>query len=134
MNSSLRFSISDIPSAHDVIEVFRESGISRPISDPDRISKMIENASLIVTAWDSNHLVGIARSLTDFSWCCYLSDLATHKKYQGQGVGRKLIELTRQAIGVKCNLVLISAPSAMTFYPKVGFAVADNAFLIKRQP
>lgn len=113
--------------------LFESSGIIRPTSEPERIKKMIENASLIITAWDGDQLVGIARCMSDFSYCCYLSDLAVKKEYQDQKIGKTLIEKVRREIGDLCSLVLLSAPQAMEYYPKVGFDKAENAFLIKRK-
>jgi N-acetylglutamate synthase-like GNAT family acetyltransferase len=85
-----------------------------------------------VTAWDKDKLVGIARSLTDFSYCCYLSDLAVRKDYQKGGIGKKLIALTKEYIGDHAMLLLLSAQTAMDYYPKVGFQKVENGFIIKR--
>lgn len=93
---------------------------------------MYDHANLIVTAWHSDKLVGISRSLTDFCYCCYLSNLAIREDYQTSGIGKKLIQLTKDKIGEQTTLILVSAPTAMDYYPKVGFQKTDNAFLIKR--
>jgi ribosomal protein S18 acetylase RimI-like enzyme len=77
-------------------------------------------------------LVGVSRSLTDFCYCCYLSDLAVRKEYQTSGIGKKLIELTKSVIGDQTALILLSAPAAMEFYPKIGFSKIENGFIIKR--
>ncbi len=121
-----------IPDTKQIIELYQSSGINRPIDDFDRISKMYSYSNLIVTAWNLSELVGIARSLTDFCYCCYLSDLAVKKEYQHQGVGRKLISLTKEIIGPKSMLLLLSAKDAMNYYPKIGFQAVDNGFIIKR--
>jgi ribosomal protein S18 acetylase RimI-like enzyme len=49
---------------------------------------MLANSNLLVTAWAGQQLVGIARSITDFHYCCYLSDLAVDVAYQQQGIGK----------------------------------------------
>jgi len=113
-----------VPGTGQIIEVFNSSGINRPIDDKERIAKMFSHANLIVTAWEEEKLVGIARSLTDFCYCCYLSDLAVRKEYQARGIGKKLIELTKNSIGGQAALILLSAPAAMDYYPKVGFQKA----------
>ena len=117
----------------EVAELFKKSGINRPVDQPDRIQKMINNADLIVTAWDNNRLVGIVRSLTDFHYCCYLSDLAVDKDYQNCGIGTQLINRTRAQLTDEVSLILLSAPSAMTYYPKQGFDKADCAWIINRK-
>jgi ribosomal protein S18 acetylase RimI-like enzyme len=121
-----------IPETAAVIAVYENSGLNRPTDDAERIAKMYANSNLIVTAWDVDELVGVARSLTDHCYCCYLSDLAVKKEYQAKGIGRKLIEITKEQIGEQTTLLLLSAPAAMDYYPKVGFQKVDNGFIINR--
>jgi len=128
----ITFSIDIIPEIDQIIEVYNSSGINRPTTDKDRIEKMYAHANLIVTAWDDDKLIGISRSLTDFCYCCYLSDLAVRQEYQSKGIGKKLIELTQKTIGEQTALILLSAPSAMEYYPKIGFQKIENGFIIKR--
>jgi predicted N-acetyltransferase YhbS len=116
-----------------VAAVLRNSGIRRPVDDVDRIRQMVEQANLTVTAWDGEQLVGIARALTDFSYCCYLSDLAVDKAYQRQGIGKELVRRVREAIGEESMLLLLAAPEAMEYYPKLGFEKVTNAWIIHRQ-
>lgn len=121
-----------IPETSQIIDLYESSGINRPTRDAERISRMYSNSNLIVTAWYKDKLVGIARSLTDFCYCCYLSDLAVRKEYQSKGIGKKLIELTKNIIGEQTSLILLSAQSAMDYYPKIGFEKIENGFIIKR--
>lgn len=94
---------------------------------------MFSNADLVFSAWHEGKLVGVCRALTDFSYCCYLSDLAVDKAFQKHGIGRELIARLRLAIGEEVALVLLSAPEATAYYPKVGFEKIDNGFIIKRK-
>jgi len=121
-----------IPGTESIIALYDSSGINRPTYDKQRISKMYANSNLVVTAWDNDKLVGISRSLTDFCYCCYLSDLAVRKEYQKHGIGKKLIFLTKEIIGEQCMLLLLSAPTAMEYYPNVGFEKVNNGFIINR--
>lgn len=118
---------------HQLAQLFKESGIRRPSEDLNRLKKMIENANLLITAWDGERLVGAARALTDYSYCCYLSDLAVLKEYQNNGIGNDLINEVEKQIGEECTLILLSAPEAMDYYPKLGFEKTDNAFIIPRK-
>jgi ribosomal protein S18 acetylase RimI-like enzyme len=122
-----------IPTTAEIIEVYDSSGLNRPTRDAHRIAGMYANSNLVVTAWDGDTLVGISRSLTDFHYCCYLSDLAIRKEYQKQGIGKELVRLTREAIGPRSMLLLLAAPSAMEYYPAIGMDKLDNAFMIKRE-
>lgn len=117
----------------DVIEVFKSSGINRPVEDVKRIEAMLKNSNLVISAWNGIELIGIARSVTDYNYCCYLSDLAVKKEHQKSGIGKTLIELTRDAIGDQTMLLLLSAPAAMEYYPKTGFEKVENGFIIKRK-
>lgn len=117
----------------DVVRVFDASGITRPTSDLPRIARMFAAPSLVISAWQNGRLVGLSRSLTDYAYCCYLSDLAVDKALQGRGVGKELIRRTQAVIGEEVSLVLLSAPNALSYYPAVGFQRADNAFVIRRK-
>ncbi|MEO8225117.1 MAG: GNAT family N-acetyltransferase, partial [Gammaproteobacteria bacterium] len=116
-------SYSDSPdiSPEELAELFRSSGIRRPIDDLPRLATMLRHANLIIGAYSDGRLVGVARALTDFSYCCYLSDLAVAEEHQHRGIGRELIERVRARIGEQSMLLLLSAPEAMEYYPKVGF-------------
>ncbi|MDD1511473.1 GNAT family N-acetyltransferase [Priestia megaterium] len=118
--------------AEQAAEVFVHSGIKRPAQNLDRIQRMLDHASLTITAWNDSKLIGIARALTDFSYCCYLSDLAVVKDYQKKGIGTQLIKHVQSEIGEETALILLSAPSAMNYYPKAGFHQIDNGFKIDR--
>jgi GNAT superfamily N-acetyltransferase len=113
-------------------DVFIRSGIQRPVDDLARIAKMLQHGNLLITAWDGESLVGVARALTDFAFCCYLSDLAVDRVYQHQGIGQALIGQLRGAIGRDSMLLLLAAPSAMAYYPKVGFEAVGNGWIIQR--
>lgn len=128
---NIQFKVNTTISAEAVIEVFKSSGINRPIDNIARMQAIIDNSNLIVTAWDGDSLIGIARSVTDFNYCCYLSDLAVKKEHQKSGIGKTLIELTQSSSGEQTMLVLLSNGPAMEYYPKVGFDKAENGFIIK---
>lgn len=116
-----------------VARVFEASGIVRPTQDIARLTTMFANANLVISAWDGDRLVGVSRALTDYSYCCYLSDLAVDAAYQKQGIGRELIRRTQAMIGEEVTLILISAPGAVNYYPQLGFELADNAYVIRRK-
>ena len=122
-----------VPSAEQISVLYESAGLNRPTKDLQRMKKMYDHSNLVVTAWDNALLVGISRSLTDFCYCCYLSDLAVREEYKHKGIGKKLIALTKEKIGDQTMLLLLSAPAAMSYYPKVGFETVDNGFMIKRK-
>lgn len=124
-----------IPEVEQIITLYESSGIKRPTSDKERIARMFANSNVVITAWEGEKLVGVARALTDFSLCCYLSDLAVCREYQSKGIGKQLIEEVKKGIGVieEISLLLLSAPNATEYYPKVGFEKIENGFIIKRK-
>jgi len=117
----------------DIIRVFTSSGIRRPADDPARIGRMFDNSQLVISAWRGARLVGVARSITDWSYCCYLSDLAIEREFQRRGIGRELLRRTREAIGDEVSLMLLAAPEAASYYGALGFSVIDNGFRIARR-
>jgi ribosomal protein S18 acetylase RimI-like enzyme len=119
--------------ALEVANVFKKSGIIRPVDDLDRIQQMVDHADIIVTARINGDLVGIARAITDFSYCCYLSDLAVDANYQRMGIGKELVHLIQEKIGEEVTLLLISALNAVKYYHRIGFEKSDQAFLIRRK-
>jgi predicted N-acetyltransferase YhbS len=106
-------------------------GIRRPVDDRDAIANMIRHGDLTVTAWDGPLLVGIARSLTDFSFVAYLSDLAVRESHQRRGIGRELIRITRAELGPAARVVLLSAPAAVDYYPQLGFTQHPSAWTLE---
>jgi len=115
------------------IGLYRAStlGERRPIDDRAIVEDMMRHANLIVTAWDRDLVVGISRSLTDFSYVCYLADLAVRDTHQKLGVGRELIARTRAELGPRAMVVLLAAPAAVDYYPKLGFTKHGSAWVLK---
>jgi predicted N-acetyltransferase YhbS len=105
----------------------------RPADDLARLDKMLRHADIIVTARDGDRLVGVARAVTDFSYCCYLSDLAVDIAYQRRGIGKRLIDETRRAAGENTTLILVAAPAAETYYAKIGMKHVASCWAIPRQ-
>jgi len=130
--SDIEYQICNSLSAEEFIEVLTSSTLAerRPVHDLECIRAMVEHANLIVCARHQGKLVGVARSVTDFNYCCYLSDLAVDKKFQHQGIGKQLIKLTKDQLGKYCRLILLSAPAAAGFYPKIGFKHHDQAWYV----
>ncbi|HJS31820.1 MAG TPA: GNAT family N-acetyltransferase [Alphaproteobacteria bacterium] len=131
---SVVYATVDALTAEEFVDVLRRSGLAerRPVDEPQRIAAMLEHGNLIVTARDQSRLVGVARSLTDFSFCCYLSDLAVDHAYQGRGIGRRLIDETRRAVAPHAMVLLLAAPRAMSYYAHIGMPKIDNAFMYPR--
>ena len=121
-----------VPTTEQIIELYEYATLPRPINDSERIRKMFEHSDLIITAWDGGKLVGLSRTITDWVWCSYLADLAVLPNYKKSGIGKRLIELTKKKVGEQSMILLLSVPTAMDYYPKVGFSKEDRSFIIQR--
>ena len=120
----------DYLGADDYIDIVAKSGLNRPIEDRGRVERMLAHANLILTARQDGRLVGFARSLTDFCFCCYLSDLAVDKACQGKGIGKELVRLTCEATP-EATVILLAAPAAVDYYPKIGMTRHDSAWIFR---
>ena len=112
-----------------VIDLYRAStlGRRRPVDDRGRMQQMLSHANLVITAWDQELLVGISRSLSDFSYVTYLADLAVRESHQRQGIGKELIRLTQEA-SAPAAIILLAAPAAERYYPHIGFTHHPQAW------
>lgn len=132
-DGSVTYTVEKDLSAAEFVDVLKRSGLAerRPVNDARRIASMLRHANLVVCARDrEGTLIGVSRALTDFAFCCYLSDLAVDRAWQGRGVGRELMHRTHQAAGgtAEVTLLLLSAPGAMTYYPQAGLNRLENCF------
>jgi ribosomal protein S18 acetylase RimI-like enzyme len=134
--SSIVYAVEADLGPAEFVDVLVRSTLSerRPVGDRERISRMLSNASLVLTARaPEGLLVGVSRAITDYSYCTYLSDLAVDVAYQRRGIGRELIRRTHEAAGLETSLVLLSAPNAETYYPHVGMLQHKSCWVTARQ-
>jgi len=130
----IEYKIDASISGSQFIDLLSKSGLGkrRPIDDYECIEGMISNSNLVVSAWEGNRLIAVARSVTDFHYACYLSDLAVDKEYQNCGIGKKLQILTQEQLGQKCKLILIAAPDAHSYYEHIGFTNNQRCWVLER--
>lgn len=121
-------------SAQQFIELLDKSTLAqrRPTDDKKCMEGMVNNSNLMVTAWDGDTLVGVARSMTDFHYACYLSDLAVHRDYQKRGIGKELQRITQEQLGEKCRLILVAAPAAHSYYGHIGYSNNPRCWVLGR--
>lgn len=131
----LRYSTEATISVEQFISVLQRStlGARRPLHDRECLTGMLQHSNLLATCWDGEVLVGVARSVTDFHYCCYLSDLAVDTAYQKQGIGRLLIDHTQGRLGPQAKIILLSAPAAVDYYPHIGFERHPSAWVLARE-
>jgi GNAT superfamily N-acetyltransferase len=131
----IEYKINTSVSTSQFIELLRCSSLGkrRPIEDRECMEGALKNSNLVVSAWEGNKLIGIARSISDFYYACYLSDLAVAKKYQTKGIGKELQIITQKQLGPKCNLILLAAPSANSYYEHIGFENNPRCWILERK-
>jgi len=130
-----KYQIETNCSADEFQALLHSSGLAkyRPVENLKRLDAMLRNSNLIITARIDGNLVGIARSVSDFSFCCYLSDLAISKEVQGKGIGAELIRKTKEHIGPMVSLILNSVPESKGFYESVGMSQLPDCYRIRRE-
>lgn len=123
-------------SVEEFADVLRRSSLAerRPMSEPGTLPAMLRNADVIATARSEGTLVGVSRAITDFAYCTYLADLAVDEAFQKQGIGRELIRRTHEAAGLNTTLILLSAPKAETYYPRIGMTKHNSCWTTPRTP
>jgi len=126
------YSAERVVEADAFVDLLRRSTLAerRPVDDAECVAGMLEHADLMITAWCQETLVGVARSVTDFNYCCYVSDLAVDADFQHSGIGTELLCQTRVQLGFRCSLILLSAPDAKAYYPRVGFTRHESAWVL----
>jgi GNAT superfamily N-acetyltransferase len=134
---SIDYALEPSITACDFIDILRRSTLAerRPVDNAVTIAGMLSKADIILTARnETGVLVGLARAITDFHYCTYLSDLAVDVAYQRQGIARNLIRRTHEAAGLATRLILLSAPAARTYYPHIGMRPHDSCWTIDPVP
>ncbi|VAX08298.1 Acetyltransferase, GNAT family [hydrothermal vent metagenome] len=133
MKMNIEYKINVPISASQFIALLNQSTLAarRPVDDIECMQGMVENSNLMVSAWDGHRLVGIARSMTDFHYACYLSDIAVDKDYQRSGIGKKLQNLTQNQLGPRCKLILIAAPNANSYYEHIGYSNNPRCWVLQ---
>ncbi|MFV0478229.1 MAG: GNAT family N-acetyltransferase [Parahaliea sp.] len=131
----IKYKINEAVTTDQFVTLLKAStlGERRPIEDRECMEGMLSNSNLIVSAWHDGELVGIARSVTDFYYTCYLSDLAVSLEHQKTGIGKRLQIITREQLGPKCKLILIAATAANRYYEKIGFSHNSRCWVLERE-
>lgn len=131
-DAPIRYQVGGQLDLDQVIDLYHAStlGDRRPVGDRLCMAQMIEHANLIVTAWQAASLVGISRTLTDFCYVAYLADLAVRTSHQRQGIGLRLVAETRSQLGPNARIVLLAAPAAREYYPRIGFQPHDSCWIL----
>ncbi|WP_026954624.1 GNAT family N-acetyltransferase [Algoriphagus vanfongensis] len=119
-------------SLEEYISILESSTLSkrRPMENHSQLRRMISGSNLIITARSEGKLVGLLRALSDFSFRCFIADLAVDASYQKQGIGKTLLQEARNS-AEDARLFLFAAETAIPFYHKLGFYPHNHCFQLK---
>ena len=113
-----------------IATLYRRAPLLRKTDNPDALRRSFENSSLVLSLWEGDRLVGLARVLTDGVQMSYLCDLAVEPDLQGAGVGKRLIdEILERCRGTE--LVLRDSNISSGFYERLGFDPVENGWVRK---
>ena len=86
---------------------------------PDALRRAFEHSQLVVVARDGDHVVGMARMLSDGVSNSYLLDVWTLSDYRHQGIATRMVRhLASQVPGQHIGL---QTDEARSFYAGLGF-------------
>lgn len=95
----------------------------------ERIEKLVRNVSIsLVAKNEEGTIVGVLFGLTDFANWLYVTDLGVDRRYEGQGIGRKLMKTAHELAGGEKDIAvyLIANDQAVPFYEKIGMEKAED--------
>jgi predicted N-acetyltransferase YhbS len=127
----IEYQLNPTLTVHDLIDVLDKStlGLRRPLSDMKAMESMLAHANYYIAAYENGQLVGLVRAMTDFVYTTYLADLAVDAHYQHKGIGKELIRLLKTNIP-RAKLILLAAPAAEGYYPKIGMQNHPHCYFI----
>lgn len=120
------------PAAAALAELFRAAQLNRPLDDLARIERMYAASNVVLSAWSSERLVGVLRGWTDEAFDGYICDLAVHPDFQGQGIGRQLLDMARSE-RPRVQFILRASAIARDYYEHIGWKRIENGWFWPRE-
>ncbi len=116
----------------EVHQLLRSGGFLRPLDDPGRTQRMLDNGSFYITARDDDALVGFIRILTDYAFYGMVTEVAVTPTHKGEGVGKELLRQAREHATPQATLILVSSEEGEAFYEHLGWQRMDRGFRLHR--
>ena len=89
--------------------------------DPNKLKRASKNSYLVCTAWHESTVVGFARVISDQEYQAAVYDLVVLPEYQGQGVGRIIMEAIKGNLPQVWSVILFAVPDKVGFYQQLGY-------------
>lgn len=91
---------------------------------PTRLHKALMHSSTVLTAWDGERLVGLARVIDDSELVAYMHYVLVDPAYQGRGIAGGLVERVKAKYKDFLYLEIMPEESKnAAFYEKHGFTL-----------
>ena len=113
-------------------ELFAQVGWGDKTKDEARFRNMVENSTLVVTAWDGDRMVGFGRATTDRAFNGQINNVVVTSDYRGQGIGRRIMGTMLQE-DPRVTYVLRADAENEEFYRELGFDRAERALVFRRR-
>ena len=94
---------------------------------PEKLVLAMKCFSTVCSAYDGDKLVGMACAMDDGVMNAYLHYLLVDPAYQGQGVGRQLVEMIKQKYKDYLRIAVIGYDAELSFYENCGFVKSKDA-------
>jgi len=129
----IKFSVSKEISISQVKGFYCSYATWKVTNKNDDWRKIVKKSSCVVTAWDNDALIGMARGLSDEVRWATIIDVLVHPDYRGKAIGNQLIEKLLSQDEMQVRTIYLATPDKEEFYSKLGFKTANEhcAYMIK---
>lgn len=125
----MRYS-NELPPLDQLLSLYGDAGQITCTASPDRLVRALENSLHLVTAWENDQLVGLARAVGDGESILYLQDVLVHSSFHHHGIGTQLVAMLLSAFPSVHQVVLLTddSPASASFYESLGFSRAAEKY------
>lgn len=128
MTNSISFRTEKTFDRNKLLALYEDAGWTAYTEDPVRLERALANSTHVVSAWDGERLVGLARVISDGEHIVYTQDLLVLRDYRRRGLGRELLRRVLEPFAHVRQAVLVTdnAPETRGFYTSLGFEMASR--------
>ncbi|MDH6366308.1 MULTISPECIES: GNAT family N-acetyltransferase [unclassified Breznakia] len=94
-----------------------------------RIETLVNQADISLVARNEKQLVvGVLFGLTDYAYWLFITDLGVDRRYEKQGIGKRLMQQAHELAGSKddISIYLVANQDAIPFYEKFGMKKSED--------
>lgn len=123
----MRYS-NELPPVDQLLSLYGDAGWTAYTAAPEKLLRAVENSLHVVTAWENDQLVGLARAVGDGVSILFVQDVLVHSSFHHGGVGTQLVAMLLSAFPDVRQVVLLTddSPASAAFYSSLGFSRAEE--------